>query len=63
MLFRSPCYRGNPLVNVFCLGLLPQERLVLATAEGVGNLAVLMGASTGRDGIGGASVLRVPALR
>ena len=51
------CYRGNPLVNVFCLGILPQDRLVLATAEGVGNLAVLLGASTGRDGIGGASVL------
>ncbi|MFN8034863.1 MAG: phosphoribosylformylglycinamidine synthase subunit PurL [Acidimicrobiia bacterium] len=51
------CYRDNPLVNVFCLGLLPQERLVLARAEGVGNLAVLMGSSTGRDGIGGASVL------
>ncbi|MBM3673413.1 MAG: phosphoribosylformylglycinamidine synthase subunit PurL [Actinobacteria bacterium] len=51
------CYRDNPLVNVFCLGILPQDRLVLARAEGVGNLAVLLGASTGRDGIGGASVL------
>ncbi len=51
------CYRDNPLVNVFCLGVLPIERLVLARAEGVGNLAVLLGASTGRDGIGGASVL------
>ncbi len=51
------CYRDNPLVNVFCLGLLPQERLVLARAEGEGNLAVLLGSSTGRDGIGGASVL------
>ena len=51
------CYRDNPLVNVFCLGILPIERLVLARAEGVGNLAVLLGASTGRDGIGGASVL------
>jgi phosphoribosylformylglycinamidine synthase subunit PurL len=50
-------YRGNPLVNVLCLGVLPQERLVLAKAEGVGNLAVLLGSSTGRDGIGGASVL------
>jgi phosphoribosylformylglycinamidine (FGAM) synthase-like enzyme len=50
-------YRGNPLVNVLCLGVLPKERLVLAKAEGVGNLAVLLGASTGRDGIGGASVL------
>jgi phosphoribosylformylglycinamidine synthase II len=51
------CYRDNPLVNVMCIGLLPQERLVLARAEGVGNLAVLLGSSTGRDGIGGASVL------
>lgn len=51
------CYHDNPLVNVFCLGVLPHERLVLARAEGVGNLAVLLGASTGRDGIGGASVL------
>ncbi len=47
------CYRDNPLVNVFCLGTLPVERLVLARAEGPGNLAVLLGASTGRDGIGG----------
>ena len=51
------CYRDNPLVNVFCLGTLPIERLVLARAEGVDNLAVLIGAATGRDGIGGASVL------
>ena len=51
------CYRENPLVNVLCLGVLPQQRLVLAKAEGTGNLAVLLGSSTGRDGIGGASVL------
>jgi phosphoribosylformylglycinamidine synthase len=51
------CYRENPLVNVLCLGVLPQERLVTARAEGEGNLAVLLGSSTGRDGIGGASVL------
>jgi phosphoribosylformylglycinamidine (FGAM) synthase-like enzyme len=51
------CYRENPLVNVFCLGLLPHDRLVLARASGEGNLAVLLGSSTGRDGIGGASVL------
>src|SRR4030081_369299 len=50
-------YRGNPLVNVFCLGILPIERLVLARAEGPGNLAVLLGSATGRDGIGGASLL------
>ncbi len=53
----SPTYRGNPLVNVFCLGVLPVERLVLGRASGVGNLAVLLGSQTGRDGIGGVSVL------
>src|SRR4051812_36936615 len=51
------CYRENPLVNVLCLGVLPVERLVLAKAEGVDNVAVLLGSATGRDGIGGASVL------
>jgi phosphoribosylformylglycinamidine synthase len=50
-------YADNPLVNVLCLGVLPVERLVLARATGVENLAVLLGSSTGRDGIGGASVL------
>src|SRR5687768_17087471 len=49
-------YAENPLVNVLCLGVLPVERLVLARASGEGNLAVLMGSSTGRDGIGGASM-------
>jgi len=51
------CYRGNPLVNVLCVGALPRERLVLGVASGVGNLAVLLGSRTGRDGIGGVSVL------
>ena len=50
-------YSGNPLVNVLCLGLMPADRLVLGQASGEGNLAVLLGASTGRDGIGGVSVL------
>jgi phosphoribosylformylglycinamidine synthase len=50
-------YKGNPLVNVLCLGVLPTERLVLGQATGVGNLAVLLGSTTGRDGIGGVSVL------
>jgi phosphoribosylformylglycinamidine synthase len=50
-------YRGNPLVNVLCLGVLPHERLVLGRASGAGNVAVLFGAPTGRDGIGGVSVL------
>ena len=51
------CYRGNPLVNVFCLGVMPVSRIALGRASGAGNLAVLVGASTGRDGIGGVSVL------
>ncbi|MDQ2727112.1 MAG: phosphoribosylformylglycinamidine synthase subunit PurL [Actinomycetota bacterium] len=51
------CYADNPLVNVLCCGLLPTDRLVLGAATGVGNLAVLFGSSTGRDGIGGVSVL------
>ncbi len=51
------CYRQNPLVNVLCMGVLPKERLVLGRASGAGNLAVLLGSSTGRDGIGGVSVL------
>jgi phosphoribosylformylglycinamidine synthase len=50
-------YKGNPLVNVLCLGVMPTERLVFGQASGVGNLAVLLGSSTGRDGIGGVSVL------
>ena len=50
-------YTGNPLVNVLCLGLMPADRLVLGRASGEGNLAVLLGSSTGRDGIGGVSVL------
>ncbi|MBA2338452.1 MAG: phosphoribosylformylglycinamidine synthase subunit PurL [Acidimicrobiia bacterium] len=51
------CYTANPLVNVMALGLLRRQQLVLSAASGAGNLAVLLGASTGRDGIGGASIL------
>jgi phosphoribosylformylglycinamidine synthase len=51
------CYADNPLVNVLCVGVMPVERLVLGRATGEGNLAVLLGAATGRDGIGGVSVL------
>ncbi len=53
----DPCYEQNPLVNVLCMGALPVERLVLGAASGPGNLVVLLGSSTGRDGIGGVSVL------
>ena len=55
-------YADNPLVNVLCLGTMPTERLVLGRASGVGNLAVLLGSSTGRDGIGGVSVLASAAF-
>ena len=50
-------YRANVLVNAMCVGLLPADRVTRAGASGPGNLVVLYGASTGRDGIGGASVL------
>ena len=50
-------YQDNPLVNVFALGVMPVERLTLGRATGTGNLAILLGSSTGRDGIGGVSVL------
>ena len=50
-------YAANPLVNAMCVGLLPTERVLQAKATGTGNLLVLYGALTGRDGIGGASVL------
>jgi phosphoribosylformylglycinamidine synthase len=53
----DPCYAGNPLVNALTLGVMPADRLVLGRAERPGDLAVLLGAKTGRDGIGGASVL------
>ncbi|MEX2655055.1 MAG: phosphoribosylformylglycinamidine synthase subunit PurL, partial [Acidimicrobiia bacterium] len=51
------CYSGNPLVNVMCLGIMRREQLVLGTAGEAGSIAVLLGKPTGRDGIGGASVL------
>ncbi len=54
--FEGP-YEHNCLINAMCLGLAPQERLIRSAAAGVGNLVVLLGARTGRDGIGGASVL------
>ncbi len=54
--FEAP-YEQNCLVNAMCVGVAPRERLVRSAAAGPGNVLVLMGASTGRDGIGGASVL------
>jgi len=53
----DPTYQGNPLVNVMAIGLMEERLLTLAAAPGPGNLVVLFGSTTGRDGIGGASVL------
>lgn len=50
------CYAENPLVNVACLGVI-DSKLMHGRAEGPGNKVILIGSSTGRDGIGGASVL------
>jgi phosphoribosylformylglycinamidine synthase II len=54
--FEAP-YEHNCLVNAMCVGIAQTKDMVRAAAAGVGNAVVLMGASTGRDGIGGASVL------
>jgi phosphoribosylformylglycinamidine synthase II len=56
-IYFEPCYEHNCLVNAMCLGLAPTERLIRSAAAGPGNVLVLLGALTGRDGIGGASVL------
>jgi phosphoribosylformylglycinamidine synthase II len=53
----ADCFSKNPLVNVMALGILRDEQLVLSAASGVGNVAILLGNATGRDGIGGASIL------
>ena len=50
-------YRGNPLVNAMCVGLVKTDGLIGATAKGPGNALLLVGAETGRDGIHGASGL------
>jgi phosphoribosylformylglycinamidine synthase len=48
-------YEGNPLVNVACVGLVDAERMITAEAQEAGNKLLLVGNSTGRDGLGGAS--------
>jgi phosphoribosylformylglycinamidine synthase len=54
--FEGP-YEQNCLINAMCVGLIQKQRLIRSAASGPGNLLVLFGAATGRDGIGGASVL------
>ena len=53
----EPPYEHNCLVNAMCVGLARTDKMIRSAAAGPGNLLVIMGASTGRDGIGGASVL------
>ena len=52
----DPSYSGNPLVNVFCLGIAEHDALVKGAATGIGNPVYYVGASTGRDGIHGATM-------
>jgi phosphoribosylformylglycinamidine synthase II len=56
-IYFEPSYEQNCLINAMAVGLAPHERLTSAAAAGVGNVVLLFGALTGRDGIGGASVL------
>src|SRR6195256_329515 len=52
----EPCYAGNPLVNVFCLGIAPVNDIIKGVASGAGNAVYYVGAKTGRDGIHGATM-------
>jgi phosphoribosylformylglycinamidine synthase len=52
----EPSYNGNPLVNVFALGVCRKDEILYARASGVGNPVIYVGAKTGRDGIHGASM-------
>ena len=53
--FFENAYSGNPLVNVVCVGLAHEKDVVTATAQAAGDALILMGSTTGRDGLGGAS--------
>jgi phosphoribosylformylglycinamidine synthase II len=52
-------YNGNPLVNAMCVGIVEHDKIMRAKASGIGNLVVLVGADTGRDGIHGATFASV----
>lgn len=53
--FYDPCFEGNPLVNAFSCGLVRLDKIVSSKTARAGDLAVLLGSKTGRDGIAGAS--------
>ncbi|MDQ0352458.1 phosphoribosylformylglycinamidine synthase [Alkalibacillus filiformis] len=49
------CYKGNPLVNAMCVGLIDHNHLQVGQAKGIGNTVMYIGSKTGRDGIHGAT--------
>jgi len=55
-IYFNGCYSLNPLVNVFCLGIVEKEKIFYAKAEGINNPVLYVGAKTGRDGIHGATM-------
>ena len=58
-IFFDDSYTGNPLVNAMCVGVVEHDQIMRARASGIGNLVVLVGADTGRDGIHGATFASV----
>ncbi len=52
-IFFDESYRGNPLVNVMCVGIIEKDKIALGKAAGIGNAVILVGARTGRDGMHG----------
>jgi len=59
----NDCYRTNCLVGVMCIGVAREEELMTSAAKGVGNAVVYVGNATGRDGIGGCSILASKEIR
>ena len=57
--FFDPSFNGNPLVNAMCVGIVPHDRLTRAQASGTGNVLMVVGADTGRDGLHGATFASV----
>jgi phosphoribosylformylglycinamidine synthase II len=62
-IYFEDAYTGNCLVNVMCIGVAKRNKLMRAQAKGKGNAIIYAGASTGRDGIGGCSVLASAEFR
>jgi len=57
--FFDPSFSGNPLVNAMCVGIVPIDELMRARASGTGNVVMIVGAETGRDGLHGATFASV----